>query len=122
MGPSAGLAAGKSHPHRDSIPDRPACIQSLCRLSYPVDNRVQEASESNVADVTFPQLVKNTQKFFFLLENEAPLSGSQQQNIHSNPEPDESIPRPCILLSQKSILISTSPLRQDHPSRVFRQV
>jgi len=27
---------GKSHPHRDSIPDRPARSQSLHRLSYPV--------------------------------------------------------------------------------------
>jgi len=26
---------GKSRPHRDSIPDRPACSQSLYRLSYP---------------------------------------------------------------------------------------
>ena len=26
---------GKSHPHWDSIPDRPACSQSLYRLSYP---------------------------------------------------------------------------------------
>jgi len=26
---------GKSHPHRDSIPDRPARSQSLYRLSYP---------------------------------------------------------------------------------------
>ena len=25
----------KSHPHRDSIPDRPAHSQSLYRLSYP---------------------------------------------------------------------------------------
>jgi hypothetical protein len=26
---------GKSRPHRDSIPDRPVCSQSLYRLSYP---------------------------------------------------------------------------------------
>ena len=26
---------GKSHPHWDSIPDRPACSQSVYRLSYP---------------------------------------------------------------------------------------
>ena len=37
----AGWAPGpvwmgrKSHPHRDSIPDRPACSQSLYRLRYP---------------------------------------------------------------------------------------
>jgi hypothetical protein len=36
VGPSAGLdMCGKSRPHRDSIPDRPARSQSLYRLSYP---------------------------------------------------------------------------------------
>ena len=36
MGPRAGLdGRGKSRPHRDSIPDRPARSQSLYRLSYP---------------------------------------------------------------------------------------
>ena len=34
MGPRAGLD-GKSCLHRDSIPDRPARIQSLYQLSYP---------------------------------------------------------------------------------------
>ena len=35
MGPTAGLdECGKSRPHRDSIPDRPARSQSLYRLSY----------------------------------------------------------------------------------------
>jgi len=35
VGPRAGLdGCGKSHPHRDSIPDRPARSQSLYRLSY----------------------------------------------------------------------------------------
>jgi len=29
---------GKSHPHRDSIPDHPARSQSLYRLSYPAHN------------------------------------------------------------------------------------
>jgi len=28
---------GKSRPHQDWIPDRPACSQSLYRLSYPAD-------------------------------------------------------------------------------------
>ena len=28
---------GKCRPHRNSIPDRPACSQSLYRLSYPAD-------------------------------------------------------------------------------------
>ena len=36
VGLRAGLdRCGKSHPHRDSIPDRPASSQSLYRLSYP---------------------------------------------------------------------------------------
>ena len=35
MGPRAGLdRCGKSHPHWDSIPDRPARGRSLYRLSY----------------------------------------------------------------------------------------
>ena len=33
--PGPVWTGGKSHPHRDSIPDRPARIQSLYRLSYP---------------------------------------------------------------------------------------
>ena len=35
VGPRAGLNGGKSRPHRDLIPDRPARSQSLYRLSYP---------------------------------------------------------------------------------------
>ena len=37
VGCAAGLVwtGGKSRPHRDSIPDRPARSQSLYRLSYP---------------------------------------------------------------------------------------
>jgi len=33
--PGSICTSGKSRPHRDSIPDRPACSQSLYRLSYP---------------------------------------------------------------------------------------
>ena len=33
--PGPGWTDGKSRPHRDSIPDRPARSQSLYRLSYP---------------------------------------------------------------------------------------
>jgi len=33
--PGPVWTGGKSRPHRDSIPDRPACSQSLYRLSYP---------------------------------------------------------------------------------------
>jgi len=33
--PGPVWTGGKSHPHRDWIPDRPACSQSLYRLSYP---------------------------------------------------------------------------------------
>ena len=32
--PGPVLTGGKSRPHRDSIPDRPACSQSLYRLTY----------------------------------------------------------------------------------------
>jgi len=35
VGPRAGLEGGKSRPHRDSIPDRPARSQSPYQLSYP---------------------------------------------------------------------------------------
>ena len=34
--PGPVWTGGKSRPHRDSIPDRPARSQSLHRLSYPV--------------------------------------------------------------------------------------
>jgi len=33
--PGSVWTGGKSRPHRDSIPDRPTCSQSLYRLSYP---------------------------------------------------------------------------------------
>ena len=33
--PEPVWTGGKSNPHRDSIPDRPARSQSLYRLSYP---------------------------------------------------------------------------------------
>jgi len=33
--PGPTCTGGKSRPHRDSIPDRPASSQSLYRLSYP---------------------------------------------------------------------------------------
>ena len=49
----AGWAPGpvwtgrKSHPHWDSIPDRPACSQSLYRLSYPA-HTVETKGKSNL--------------------------------------------------------------------------
>ena len=36
--PGPVCTGGKSHPHRDSIPGRPARSQSLYRLSYPAHN------------------------------------------------------------------------------------
>jgi len=36
--PGPVWTGGKSRPHRDSIPDRPARSQSLYRLSYPAHN------------------------------------------------------------------------------------
>ena len=38
--PGAVWMGGKSPPHRDSIPDRPASSQSLYRLSYRAHRRV----------------------------------------------------------------------------------
>ena len=38
MGSRAGLDGRKTHPHRDSIPDRPDRSQSLYRLNYPAHN------------------------------------------------------------------------------------
>jgi hypothetical protein len=41
VGPRVGLdGCGKSCPHQDSIPGRPACIESLYRLSYPGQDSV----------------------------------------------------------------------------------
>jgi len=43
VGPTAGLERwGKSRPHRDSIPDRPARSQLLYRLSYPAHQIVMD--------------------------------------------------------------------------------
>ena len=42
-GPGPVWTGGKSHPHRDSIPNRPARSQSLCRLSYPAHTRCSGA-------------------------------------------------------------------------------
>ena len=39
-GPGPVLTGGKSLPHRDSIPDRPASSQPLYRLSYPAHEHV----------------------------------------------------------------------------------
>jgi len=39
---------GKSRPHRDSIPDRPARSQSLYRLSYPANDRRQKGGKTFV--------------------------------------------------------------------------
>ena len=39
VGPRAGLDGGKSRPHQDSIPYRPAPSQSLYRLSYRAHNK-----------------------------------------------------------------------------------
>ena len=38
------LTVGKSRPHRDSIPDRPARSQSLYRLSYPAHHLLQDSN------------------------------------------------------------------------------
>jgi len=41
--PGPVWTGGKSRPHRDSIPDRPARSQSLYRLSYPADSNGSNA-------------------------------------------------------------------------------
>jgi len=46
VGLRAGLDGGKSRPHRDSIPDRPAHSHSLYRLSYPA--YPSEGAEENI--------------------------------------------------------------------------
>jgi len=38
---------GKSRPHRDSIPDPPACIQSLYQLSYPAHMKALWSTETS---------------------------------------------------------------------------
>ena len=45
--PGPVWTGGKSRPHRDSIPDRPAPIQSLYWLSYPANSFVQYIYNSN---------------------------------------------------------------------------
>ena len=47
--PEPVWTGGKSHPHRDSIPDRPARSQSLYRLSYPAHYSI--GSEGEISGV-----------------------------------------------------------------------
>ena len=64
----AGWAPGpvwkgrKSHPHRDSIPDRPARSQSLYRLSYPA--HIQSQSAANSMKWRTTEAAKIPQSFF----------------------------------------------------------
>ena len=55
---------GKSRPHRDSIPDRPARSQSLYWLSYPVHNRnwVQPRKSTGLAILLVIKLVSRRNK------------------------------------------------------------
>jgi len=46
--PGPVWTGGKSRPHRDSIPDRPARSQSLYRLSYPAHNHWWYKNEMRV--------------------------------------------------------------------------
>ena len=43
---------GKSRPHRDSIPDRPARSKSLYRLSYPAHTVCTNSQQTKVGDQT----------------------------------------------------------------------
>jgi hypothetical protein len=49
--PGPVWTGGKSRPHRDSIPDRPAPSQSLYRLSYPVHKMEEKLHLSRSASV-----------------------------------------------------------------------
>jgi hypothetical protein len=54
MGPRAGLdRCGKSRPHRDSIPDRPARSSVTNRLSYRDHIAVQYIHQSNREQLAF---------------------------------------------------------------------
>ena len=55
--PEPVWTGGKSRPHEDSIPDRPARSQSLYRLSYPAHPRCPEGSRK----LRFPDYVTMTQ-------------------------------------------------------------
>ena len=46
--PGPVWTGGKSRPHRDSFPDRPACSQSLYRLSYSAHNKINYNSIINI--------------------------------------------------------------------------
>jgi len=66
LGGPQGLSgrAEKSHPHRDSIPDRPARSQSLYRLSYPAHVHVVRPlllSDFNKTSFFWPDFFKNPQ-------------------------------------------------------------
>jgi hypothetical protein len=54
---------GKSRPQRDSIPDRPACSQSLYRLSYPAHNNNVVGAQIYVLGATIPSLSVGLQNF-----------------------------------------------------------
>jgi len=46
--PGSVWTGGKSRPHRDSIPNRPARSQSLYRLSYPVHSKLRYEDKNYV--------------------------------------------------------------------------
>ena len=50
-GPGPVWTDGKSRPHRDSIPNRPARSQSLCRLCYPAQSYVVLTPEIDTVSI-----------------------------------------------------------------------
>jgi len=58
--PGPVWTGGKSRPHRDSIPDRPARSQALYRLRYPT--HIGWKIPYIVAPCKFPQLLANNVK------------------------------------------------------------
>ena len=70
MGPGPVWTGGKSRPHRDLIPDRPARSQSLYRLNYPA-----------YLDVKLNSCKTNTSLHAVLSETQHPLQKDLGQRL-----------------------------------------
>jgi hypothetical protein len=65
--PAPVWTGGKSRPHRDSIPDRPARSQSLYRLSYPAHGIINILTQNLVVIILtkiFPQISKEMRDLY----------------------------------------------------------
>ena len=81
--PGPVWTGGKSRPHRDSTPDRPARSQSLYRLSYPAHKYERKKLFSKSRKITrqirkimciIPTFIYCTQESFFINQNSAQRS------------------------------------------------